>query len=109
MRLIDLEDILLVRVEKIVKNDGDPGEIYHDPMPYQSTIQYLDDSVSATIYGADITKTYRISSIRNELESLLLPKVNNTNDNISMYLIQYKEHLFKIARVTPKYIDISWR
>lgn len=109
MRIIRLENATLYKVKKGTKPDGDPTEDYEKIDDYKIAAQYLDDSVSATIYGADVTKTYRLSSIRNLLEKYLLPKNNNTADNISMYLIEYKGNKYRILRVTPKYIDMTWR
>ena len=45
----------------------------------------------------------------NELEKYLLPKINNSADNLSNYLVAYEGNKFALKRVTPKYIDISWR
>lgn len=109
MRLIDLEKITLYHVTKGTAPDGDPTEIYQKVQEYDAGVQYLDDSVSASIYGAEVTKTYRVSSLHSNLEKTLLPKINNNPDNLSNYLIEYLDNKFKIQRVTPKYIDMSWR
>lgn len=109
MRVSRLEDITLYKVYKGTKPDGDPNENYEKVDDYQVIVQYLDDSVSTEMYGANVSKTYRIESIRNELEQLLLPKINNKEDNLSTYLIEYKQNKFAIQRVTPKYIDMMWR
>ena len=109
MRLIRLVDLTLYEVVKGTKPDGDPCEDYNLVDTYQGELQYLDDSVAAQMYGADVTKTYRINSIRNELEKYLLPKINNSADNLSNYLVAYEGNKFALKRVTPKYIDISWR
>lgn len=109
MRLIDLEKVTLYQVNKITKRDGDPDELHISLGEYDAGVQYLDDSVAASIYGAEVTKTYRVSSLHSDLEKLLLPKINNNPDNLSNYLISYQDNKFKIQRVTPKYIDMSWR
>lgn len=110
MRLIRLEDIKLFAI--VSRNnlpDGDPSEQLDEGTPYQAIVQYLDDSVSVAIYGANVNKTYRIETLHNELEKFLLPKINNEPDNLSNYLIEYNGNKMKLLRVTPKYIDISWR
>lgn len=110
MRLIRLEDIkLFTIVSRNTLPDGDPSNQLDEGKSYQAIIQYLDDSVSVAIYGANVNKTYRIETLHNELEKFLLPKINNKPDNLSNYLIEYDGNKMKLLRVTPKYIDISWR
>lgn len=109
MRILDLEKVTLYLVIKSTGPDGDPIERYERIDDYLAGVQYLDDSVSASIYGAEIKKTYRVSSLHSSLEKSLLPKINNNPDNLSNYLIEYLGNKFKIERVTPKYIDMSWR
>jgi len=106
---MDLEKVTLYKLIKGTKRDGDPSESYEKIKEYDSGVQYLDDSVAASIYGAEVTKTYRVSSLHFALEQFLLPKINNNPDNLSNYLIDYLGNKFKIQRVTPKYIDMSWR
>jgi hypothetical protein len=109
LRLIDLEKVTLYNLTKSTRKDGDPEESYDKISDYDAGVQYLDDSVAASIYGAEVTKTYRVSSLHFGLEQFLLPKINNNPDNLSKYLIEYLGNKFKIQRVTPKYIDMSWR
>ena len=109
MRIIDLEDVTLYEVIKGTRPDGDPTENYNEIDTYEAGVQYLDDSVAASIYGANVNKTYRVSSLHFDLEKYLLPKINNSPDNLSNYLIGYLGNKFKLERVTPKYIDMSWR
>lgn len=109
MRLIRLEEVTLHNIIKITKPDGDPDEQFDAISKYQVSVQYLDDSVAAAIYGANVSKTYRISSLNKDLEKLLLPKISNEKDNLTKYCIEYKGNKFNIQRVTPKYIDMIWR
>lgn len=109
MQLSRLEDIKLYEITRTILPDGDPSETFDEGTTYQAIVQYLDDSVSAAIYGANVSKTYRIETLHNELEHLLLPKISNKPDNLSNYIIEYLNNKFKILRVTPKYIDMSWR
>lgn len=109
MRLTRLEKVTLYEVTKGVKPDGDPTEDYELISEYDAGVQYLDDSVAASVYGANVTKTYRVSSLHSEIEKYLLPRINNSQDNLSNYLIEYLGNKFKIERVTPKYLDMSWR
>lgn len=109
MRLIRVEKMSLYKVVKSIGSDGDNNESYIKQKDYDCSLQFLDDAVTAEIYGANVSKTFRIKSINSKLEQLLLPKVNNKQDNISNYLIEYKDNKYAIQRVTPGYIDISWR
>lgn len=109
MRLVRLEDVILYNIIKTTKPDGDPDELFKKVDTYQVSVQYLDDSISAAIYGANVSKTYRISSLNKDLESLLLPTIDNNEDNLTKYCIEYKGNKFNLQRVTPKYIDMIWR
>jgi len=109
LRIIDLEKVTLYEVTKGRKPDGDPTETHNEIGTYDAGVQYLDDSVAASIYGANVNKTYRVSSLHFDLEQYLLPKINNKPDNLTNYLIGYSGNKFKLERVTPKYIDMSWR
>lgn len=115
MRLIRLEDVTLYHILSTIGEDGDTFEDYEKIQDYKIELQYLDDnivvkdSVVKVNYIANIDKTYRVSSIRNELEKYLLPKNNNKKDNISDYLLEYKNNKYRISKVTPKYIEIVWR
>ena len=73
---------------------------------YSVQTQDLNDDISASVYGADIYRITRISSMRNELEAYLKPKVNNDADNISKYFIIIDNIQYKIKSVREKWIDI---
>ena len=110
MRLVRLEGIILYKIlGRTTLPDGERTEQLDEGTSYQALIEYLDDEVAAATYGADITKVQRICTINNVLEKSLLPKVHNNDDNISKYIIEYKNNKFSILRVTPRYIDIKWR
>lgn len=110
MKLVRLQDIILYKIlGRTTLPDGERTEQLDEGIPYQALIEYLDDEVASAIYGADITKVQRIATINNKLEKLLLPTVDNAEDNISKYIIEHKNNKFSILRVTPKYIDIKWR
>lgn len=110
MRLVRLQEIILYKIlGRTTLPDGERTEQLDEGTPYQALVEYLDDEVAHAIYGADITKVQRLGTIHNELENILLPKINNNDDNISKYIIEYKGNKFSILRVTPKFIDIKWR
>lgn len=66
----------------------------------------ISDEVSISAYGAEINSIKRLSSVRNELEFFLLPKMDSVEDNISKYVISYNDKNYKIKVVKPHYIDI---
>ena len=67
----------------------------------------VSDEVSISTYGAEINSIKRISSIRNELESFLLPKMDSIEDNISKYVISYDDKNYKVKVVKSHYVDIQ--
>ena len=90
--------------------DGDKIETYDLVWEGEGAIQYLaSDELAMSAYGANYDKTYRFKSIYNDLEKLLLEKTNNSPDNLTKYLVEWKEHKYIIVKVTPLYIDIQWR
>lgn len=115
MRIIRLEDCSLFKLGRTVGEDGDTIETYEKIKEYKVEIQYVDDTLQVDNftyyinYAPDIDKVLRVASIRNELETYLLPKNNNKEDNISNYVLEYKEDKYRILKVTPKYIDVAWR
>lgn len=70
-------------------------------------LQELTDEISASIYGADVNRMYRISSPCHELETYLFSKVNNTSDNVSLYTVVLNDLRYKIVVVRNNWIDIS--
>lgn len=106
-QLTRLESIELYRIGKETLPDGDVQETEIQIGTYKVVIQELNDNVSATIYGADINKILRISSVNKILEILLKEKLNNTSDNISKYRISYGTSKYKVKDVKSRYIDIE--
>lgn len=108
MLLRYLKEVKLKKATKTKQNNGTYINVYTDVGTYKVQTQDLtDDQVSATIYGSDITKMIRISSPLKNLENYLLPKVDNLQDNISLYYIEYKSHLYKINSVSINRIELE--
>lgn len=74
---------------------------------YKVEKEELVDQVSATIYGANVNKTYRLHSNLRKLENYLLEKVNHDEDNVSKYFITIGNDNFKIVAVKKKWIDVE--
>lgn len=108
MLLRYLKPITLKKAEKEKQANGTYKNFYNDIDSYKVQMQSLtDDEVSATIYGANITKMLRLSSPLGNLEEYLLPKVDNKEDNISNYYIEYKSRTYKIVSVSEDRIDME--
>lgn len=98
-------------LDKITKTTSDDGDLIESPMKvgtYSIMTQELTDEVSANVYGANLNKIKRISSVHNILEILLRSKLNNSSDNISKYRIIFNGEVYKITDVKSKYIDIEY-
>lgn len=71
--------------------DGDVIEEYEDIFEADGAVQYLaSDEVENSAYGANLLKTYRFKSIYNDLEPFLLEKTENSPDNLTKYLVEWK-------------------
>ena len=104
-QLIRLKNINLYKIDSIQGPDGDFIKTSSFINSYKAEVQELRDALSATIYGSDINKTVRFSSIKQELENYLYGKLNNTSDNISKYQIEFENNYYDIVDLTRKYID----
>ena len=51
---------------------------------------------------------YRISSPLRALETYLKPKINSSDNNLSLYFIEYNNGLYKITSVRNSWIDIVY-
>ncbi len=108
MLLRYLQPITLKKAEKAKQANGTYTNSYTTLQDYKVQMQDLtDDEVSATIYGANITKMLRLSSPLKELENYLLPKVDNQSDNISQYYVFYNNRVYKITSVSNNRVDIE--
>ena len=110
MLLTKLQPVILYTLTSTRGEDGDIIEKYEDIFHAEGAIQYLaSDETEYSAYGANLLKTYRFKSIYNDLEPFLLEKTNNSPDNLTKYLVEWKDHKYSIVKVTPLYIDIQWR
>ena len=108
MLLRYLVPITLKKATKVKNLNGTYSNTYEVISNHNVQAQNLmDDSVSATIYGAKIGKMLRISSPLGNLEEYLLPKVDNQQDNISNYYIFIENKTYKITSVANDRIDIE--
>lgn len=107
-----IKDYCLILLKKAIYKQENNGQkvlsnyenIKHD---FYVTFEELSDEISASIYGAEINKMIRITSLRYELETYLLPKVDNIEDNISNYFIFLNNHKYKIIAINSYRIDLK--
>jgi hypothetical protein len=91
MLLSKLTPIVLYSFTSVRGIDGDLIENYKDIFHAKGALQYLaSDEVDQSTYGANLDKTYRFKSIYNDLEKFLLEKTNNSPDNLTKYLVEWK-------------------
>ena len=110
MLLLKLTPITVYEIKSGRGIDGDLVEEYEKIFETEGAIQYLaSDEVAFSVYGANLDKTYRFKSIYNDLEPFLLEKTNNSPDNLTKYLVEWKGNKYAVVKVTPLYIDIQWR
>ena len=110
MLLTKLQPITLYQMTTARGIDGDVIEEYENIFQADGAVQYLaSDEIDKSAYGANYDKTYRFKSIYNDLEPFLLEKTNNSPDNLTKYLVEWKGNKYSVVKVTPLYIDIQWR
>lgn len=104
-----LRYLIDVEVDKATRLKQDNGAVmasYAKVSEFKIQPQELTDEVSASVYGADVNRMYRISSPRHELELFLKSKLNNTADNISLYSVVLNGSRYKIVVVRDNWADI---
>ena len=110
MLLTKLQPVTLYAIKSTRGVDGDLIEEYENIFEAEGAVQYLaSDEVEFSAYGSNLLKTYRFKSIYNDLEPFLLEKTNNSPDNLTKYLVEWKNHKYLIVKVTPLYLDMQWR
>ena len=108
MQLRYLVDISLKKANKEKQKNGVSISTYKEIKKYKVQKKDLTaDEISASIYGANVSKMYRINSPKKDLEKYLLPKVDNTEDNVSKYFIFLDNIKYQIVSVKENWIDIT--
>ena len=102
-----LKQVELVKSSSIKQSNGTVIKEFAHIEFYKVQKKRLEDEVSASIYGANITKMWNISSPLGDLEKYLIPKVENQEDNISLYFIILDDARYKINSVKEDGIDIE--
>ena len=103
-----LQTVTLQKSAKVKQTNGTNLTTYSDIGDYRVIAHEIDDSVYASIYGANVTKMLRLSSPLLRLESFLKTKTSDTADNLSLYFVQMGDKRFKITAVYNNWIDIEF-
>ena len=102
-----LIEVSLLKSENEKQSNGVYIKTFNEIDKYKVVKENLKDQISATIYGANIDKMLRLSTPLGDLEKYLLPKVDNKEDNISLYFIQIGETKYKVKSVTESDITVE--
>lgn len=108
MQLRYLKNVKLYKAIKVKQANGVKVNSYTKIDDYKAQLQEITDEASISIYGATVNKMYRLSSPRKVLEQYLKPKINDNQDNISLYFVEYNNVLYKINAVRENWIDIEY-
>ena len=102
-----LKEVELVKSINVKQSNGTYVKTFTHIGNYKVQKKRLNDEVSATLYGANITKMWDISTALGDLEAYLIPKVENQKDNISLYFIILENTRYKINSVSSNSITIE--
>lgn len=105
MQLRYLADCTLLHNTKVKQPNGNYTLTLEVVGSYKAQIQKLTDSISATIYGADINRMYRFSSPLKELEKAIANKFNFNEDNVTNYSIKHEDKIYKIVAINDNWVD----
>jgi len=108
MKLIRyLQEIKLLKSVNTKQSNGTYIKAYSVIDTYNVQVRTLNNEIDATIYGANITRMLRVSSPLKDLEKLLMTKVDNKEDNISLYFLEIEDKKYKITAVTKNDITVE--
>lgn len=103
-----LVNCTLVKATRAKQDNGSVMNTYETVRDIKIIKHDITDKVFSSIYGANIAKMLRISSVRMALETFLASKNNDSNDNISIYFIVIGEKRYKIVSVFENWVDIEF-
>lgn len=99
-----LQKCKLLKGTKTKQPNGSYKIAYEKINEYNVQIQKVTDSISATIYGADINRMYRFLSPLKDLETYLSDKFNYSDDNVTSYYLELDKR-YVIVSINDNWID----
>lgn len=102
-----LKKVELMKAKKQKQPNGAMVNVYETIQTYRVQVRDLNDEVSATIYGANINKMKRVSTALSDLETFLISKLDNKEDNISLYYLKIDGTVYGIKSVQESGINIE--
>lgn len=102
-----LKPAMLLKSTKVKQANGTIVDTYSDVEEYKIQANTLNDDVSATIYGSNVINMLSVSTALGDLESLLQSKINNKEDNISLYFIRFRNSIYRIKSVSDNSIVVE--
>lgn len=102
-----LKDATLFKETSVKQSNGSYISSFEEVNSYKVQIQKVTDSISATIYGADISRMWRVTTPHHELEKYLNEKFNFDDDNVSKYILEIESRQYEIASINDNWVDIK--
>lgn len=102
-----LKPAMLLKSTKVKQANGTIVDTYSDVKEYKIQANTLNDDVSATVYGSNVINMLSVSTALGDLESLLQSKINNKEDNISLYFIKFRNSIYRIKSVSDNSIVVE--
>lgn len=103
-----LSEVTLQKQIKAKQPNGTLINTYESIGNYEVIEQEMTEQIDATIYGANLIKMLRLSSVQSTLEKYLQSKNDDTPDNLSLYYILIGKKRYKIKAVYKNWIDIEF-
>jgi len=102
-----LKEAKILKAVKEKQSNGSYVKSFQLVDTYNVQINTLEDEISATIYGANIDKMLSIMDSLERLYMFFIAKVDNIQDNISLYYVQIDNVKYKIKSVKESGIIIE--
>lgn len=102
-----LKQAVLVKGLKVQQSNGSWVEEYSFVKDFLVDIQALNDEISASLYGADMNKTYRVVTPHHELEKMMMEKTNSGSDNVTKYALNIGDYSYRIVSARDGWLDVE--
>lgn len=100
-----LKKCILLKGTKVKQANGNMIMSYELVREYDVQIQKVTDSISASIYGADINRVYRFLTPLKELETYLFTRFDYGTDNVTNYYLELESKRYKVVAINDNWVD----